>query len=81
LWPIVGLLLNTAAKGAWPALQSATDPAAKGGDYYGPQGLWEARGASGPAKANASARDPAASARLWDVSVALTGIDPGLPPG
>ncbi|MGE3693030.1 MAG: oxidoreductase, partial [Novosphingobium sp.] len=33
--PLFGLLLNSAAQGAWPALQAACDPAAQGGDYYG----------------------------------------------
>ena len=71
---------NTAAKGAWPALQAACDPAAKPGGYYGPQGLGEARGPSGEAKRAAAAQDPGLARRLWDVSVEMTGIDPGLPP-
>ena len=78
--PLFGLFLNTAAKGAWPALQAACDPAAKPGGYYGPQGLGEARGSSGEATRNAAAQDPALARRLWDASVAMTGIDPGLAP-
>ena len=36
--PIVGLLLNSADKGAWPALQAATGKV-KAGGYYGPTGF------------------------------------------
>jgi NAD(P)-dependent dehydrogenase (short-subunit alcohol dehydrogenase family) len=78
--PLMGLFLNTAEKGAWPALQAACDPAAKAGGYYGPQGIGGARGASGEAKRTAAAQDPALARRLWDVSVEMTGIDPGLAP-
>ncbi len=78
LMPLVGLLLNTSEQGAWPALQAATDPAARGGAYYGPQGFQEMRGVSGLAKASAQAMDPDLGRRLWEVSVALTGVDPGI---
>jgi hypothetical protein len=78
--PLFGLLLNTAAAGAWPALQAACDPAARPGGYYGPQGMGEMRGRSGEAKRSAAAQDVAMARRLWDVSVEMTGIDPGLAP-
>lgn len=78
--PIVGKVLNSAAQGAWPTLQAATDPAAKGGDYYGPKGLREMSGPSGPAFLTRLARDPATAQWLWTRSIELTGIDPGLPP-
>lgn len=79
--PLFARFLNSAAMGAWPALQAATDPAAQGGDYYGPQGSKrELKGPAGKARRSPSATDPALARRLWDVSVAMTGIDPGLPP-
>lgn len=78
---VVGTLLNSARQGALPALQAATDPAARGGDYYGPYGFMELAGKrSGRAVASATARDPLLAARLWEVSKEMTGIDPGLPP-
>nr|WP_320203809.1 SDR family NAD(P)-dependent oxidoreductase [Agrobacterium rosae]MDX8305737.1 SDR family NAD(P)-dependent oxidoreductase [Agrobacterium rosae] len=40
--PIVGLLLNSAEKGAWPALLAATGKVKPGG-YYGPTGFGEMR--------------------------------------
>lgn len=78
--PLFGLLLNSAAAGAWPTLQAATDPAALPGGYYGPQGLGGLRGKSGPASRSRDAGDAQLARRLWDVSVEMTGIDPGLPP-
>lgn len=77
--PLVRWLLNTAEKGALPALQAATG-AVTPGAYYGPTGLGEARGVSGKASRSAKAQDPALARRLWDESIAMTGIDPGLPP-
>lgn len=75
--PAVGLLLNTAAQGAWPALQAATGAVVPGG-YYGPLGFAEMRGVSGAAKRSAGAMDPEAARRLWEMSVEMTDIDPGL---
>lgn len=73
-------LLNTADMGAWPTLQAATDPDVAPGEYYGPQGLGEMRGPSGVAKRKKTATDDAEAARLWQVSIEKTGIDPGLDP-
>jgi NAD(P)-dependent dehydrogenase (short-subunit alcohol dehydrogenase family) len=75
-----GVFFNNSDQGAWPTLQAATDPAVAGGDYYGPQQLFETRGPSGKAARTAMAADPQLAAQLWDASVELTGIDPGLPP-
>ncbi|MFT4027979.1 MAG: SDR family NAD(P)-dependent oxidoreductase, partial [Novosphingobium sp.] len=80
MFRVLGWFLNTPAQGAWPALQAATDPAAKPGGYYGSQGWREMRGVSGEASRTAMAQDPVLARRLWDVSVEMTGIDPGLPP-
>lgn len=79
LLPLVRLFLNTAAMGAWPALEAATGTVTPGG-YYGPTGFRGIRGVSGKASRSAEAQDRALARRLWDVSVAMTGIDPGLPP-
>ena len=78
---VVGLALNSAADGALPALQAATDPAAEGGEYYGPYGLREMSGKrSGRAIASTKAKDEALAKRLWERSVELTGVDPDLAP-
>ena len=79
--PLVRPFFNPVAAAAWPTLQAATDPHAKGGDYFGPQGRWEMRGVSGPARIEQQAANVEDARRLWDLSIELTGIDPGLPPG
>ena len=47
--PIVGLLLNTPDKAAWPALLAATGKVKPGG-YYGPTGFGGIRGIAGEAR-------------------------------
>lgn len=79
-WPLLTLVLNSAAQGAWPALQGATQPGVAPGSYFGPQRLGEMAGPSGIAKASTQARDPVIARRLWDLSVEMTGVDTGLPP-
>ncbi len=51
----------------------------KPGGYYGPTGFGGIRGVAGEAKRAPHAEDPKLAKRLWDVSIAMTGIDPGLP--
>jgi NAD(P)-dependent dehydrogenase (short-subunit alcohol dehydrogenase family) len=77
--PLAGLLLNTPAMGAWAALQAATGRV-KPGRYYGPTALRELRGPSRECTPSRQAQDPELAKRLWDASVAMTGIDPGLAP-
>ncbi|MEM9035398.1 MAG: oxidoreductase [Actinomycetota bacterium] len=58
-----------------PTLLAAIGPDVRGGDYYGPTGFQEFKGDPGPAKIHSCARDEAAAARLWDLSVELTDAD------
>lgn len=68
-------------EGALPTMRAATDPDARGGDYYGPAHLFEMRGPPVRAKINARARDEAVAARLWAVSETLTGVRVEVPQG
>jgi NAD(P)-dependent dehydrogenase (short-subunit alcohol dehydrogenase family) len=65
---------QSAQMGALPTLRAAADPAARGGDYYGPPGRLQYTGY--PARVESSARsyDKAAQRRLWEVSEELTGV-------
>lgn len=76
--PLAAPFFNSAAQGAWPTLQAATGAHVQGGDYLGPQGLGEVSGRSGPARATRTARDATLSRELWERSVELTGVDPGI---
>lgn len=73
-----GLFANPPAAAAWPTLQAATDPGAVRGEYYGPQDLGGMRGVSGVAQRDPGARDEQAALRLWEVSVRMSGVDPGI---
>lgn len=75
--PLFRRIFNTPAMGAWPSLQAAVGPARAGG-YYGPTGMGEMRGPAGEAKRTDLACDPELARRLWEVSVKMTGINPGI---
>jgi NAD(P)-dependent dehydrogenase (short-subunit alcohol dehydrogenase family) len=70
--------VQNAAMGALPMLRAATDPSARGGDYFGPRsyGLRSRFCTGYPALVESGARshDVADQVRLWHVSEQLTGI-------
>ena len=69
-----GRLLNTSELGALPTLRAATDPAVRGGQYYGPDGFRELRGYPKLVTSSAQSHDTAVQERLWTVSEELTGV-------
>ncbi|MGI4748967.1 MAG: oxidoreductase [Janthinobacterium lividum] len=70
----VGLLGNDSAQGALPGLYAATMQGVKGGQYFGPDGFKEIRGAPKLAKISAHALDKEAGRKLWTVSESLTHV-------
>ena len=68
------LLSQTPAMGALPTLRAAADPGVLGGQYYGPGGLFGARGYPELAKSSGQSHDTAIQRRLWTVSEQLTGV-------
>ncbi len=71
----IGLALNSGRAGALPTLYAATSEDVRDGGYYGPQGLFEARGSGvGEARVAGQAQDNAAAGRLWQACETLTGI-------
>ena len=71
------ILAQSAAEGALPTLRAATDPEARGGEYYGPGGLFEMAGPPVKVGTNARARSAEDARTLWAKSVELTGVDFG----
>ncbi|MBE9030357.1 SDR family NAD(P)-dependent oxidoreductase [filamentous cyanobacterium LEGE 11480] len=55
-----------------PTVMAALDPAAQGGEYFGPQGWLEMTGKPGRAQPSHAAQDPVAAAKLWTLSEQLT---------
>jgi NAD(P)-dependent dehydrogenase (short-subunit alcohol dehydrogenase family) len=70
----VALIGHSAAAGALPTLFAATSPEAKPAGYYGPNGIFELKGAVAPAVVSPKAKDVAVARRLWQVSEELTGV-------
>jgi NAD(P)-dependent dehydrogenase (short-subunit alcohol dehydrogenase family) len=68
------LVLQSPAMGALPMLRAATDSAAEGGQYYGPDGLAEQRGHPKLVQSSAKSHDEELQRRLWVVSEELTGV-------
>lgn len=69
-----GRLLNTSELGALPTLRAATDPAVRGGQYWGPDGFRELRGYPKLVDSSTQSHDTAIQDRLWTVSEELTGV-------
>ncbi|MGV0627148.1 oxidoreductase [Mycolicibacter minnesotensis] len=62
------------AGGALPVLRAATDPAAVGGQFYGPGGRFEQIGPPVLVRAAGRAQDVDAQHRLWQAAEELTGV-------
>ena len=76
-WMKVGSRLvpnQDAVHGALPTVRAATDPAAGGGDYYGPSGFGEFSGPPVRVKSSARSHDASAARQLWAISEQLTGV-------
>jgi NAD(P)-dependent dehydrogenase (short-subunit alcohol dehydrogenase family) len=71
---ITSPLIQSAQLGALPTVRAAVDPAARGGEYYGPSGRWEYTGYPVRVSSTERSHDRAAQRRLWEVSEHLTGV-------
>jgi NAD(P)-dependent dehydrogenase (short-subunit alcohol dehydrogenase family) len=65
---------HSAAMGALATLRAAADPAARGGEYYGPGGRGELRGYPRLVASSERAQDVPAQQRLWRESERLTDV-------
>ncbi|RQX08187.1 SDR family NAD(P)-dependent oxidoreductase [Micromonospora arida] len=68
------VITQPATAGALPTLRAATDPSVLGGQYYGPDGLGEARGYPRLVTSSPDSYDVSLQQRLWAVSEDLTGV-------
>ncbi|RSS53817.1 oxidoreductase [Streptomyces sp. WAC01280] len=68
------LLAQSPERGALPQLYAATDPAVEGGEFIGPDGPAELRGAPTRVRLSDAAADAETGRRLWEVSEELTGV-------
>jgi NAD(P)-dependent dehydrogenase (short-subunit alcohol dehydrogenase family) len=71
----VRLMSQSDAAGSLPTLYAATQPDVRGGDYYGPSGPGETRGAPRLVAPVPRVLDRDIAVRLWNRSAELTGVD------
>ncbi len=74
LRPLLKAPVQPPEKGARSLLRAATDPAAVGGQLYGPRGLGQRRGAPVVLTSSPASYDVAAAGLLWAQSEELTGV-------
>ena len=76
LWGVVNrLFAQRASMGALPTLHAATAPEVAGGEFVGPRGIFGGWGYPKRVRAARRAYDEGVARRLWEVSVARTGVD------
>jgi NAD(P)-dependent dehydrogenase (short-subunit alcohol dehydrogenase family) len=75
---VVAVLSQEPPGGALPTLRAATDPSARGGDYFGPSRIFGTIGPPERARSSSRSKDAAAARRLWEVSEQLTGVSFGI---
>lgn len=68
------LATQSVEQGALPQLLAATGLEVRGGQFFGPSGLWETRGRVTEARLSQEAADPAVGKRLWAAAEELTGV-------
>lgn len=75
---VVGLILpifgQEVSVGAHPSLFGATSPNVKGGEYYGPGGLFGAKGPVTLVEPPTPAKDLKSGEKLWQISEELTKV-------
>ena len=72
--PLYPLVSQKPALGALATLRAATDPTARGGQYYGPSGFAELQGHPKVVQSSKQSHDRDLQQRLWTVSEELTGV-------
>lgn len=76
--PLTRRFMSTAEQGAWPTELAATAPGVAGGHYFGPGGRGEMSGPATQVDSSRASKDPDKAKRLWDLSIEMTGTDPGI---
>jgi NAD(P)-dependent dehydrogenase (short-subunit alcohol dehydrogenase family) len=74
LMPLLERMMQGADMGALPTLRAAVDPAASGGEYYGPGGFMEQTGNPVLVQSSEDSHNEADARHLWEASEQLTGI-------
>ncbi len=79
LAPAMGWLIHSPEAGALAPIRATVDPAVRGADYYGPDGLFGGTGHPAPARVGRAIRDHTRRHLLWFESERITGVTYPLP--
>ncbi|WP_368861255.1 SDR family NAD(P)-dependent oxidoreductase [Frankia sp. AgB32] len=79
LAPAMGWLIHSSQAGALSPIRATVDPTVRGGDYYGPDGLFGGTGHPAPARAGRVTRDHTRRRLLWTESERITAVTYPLP--
>ncbi len=74
-YPLVVLVTQNSARGALPSLRASVDPEVKGGEFFGPGGIWEIKGSPVKLSSNGASPGTKDARLLWEISEKLTGIN------
>lgn len=77
-WVVEKIIAQGVKAGALPQLYAATAPDVEGGEYFGPDGYRQLKGAPKSIRPLRPARDPETRKRLWEITERMTGIVPDL---
>jgi len=75
LLPLAGLFTQSQAYGALPEIRAAVDPGVKPGEYYGPEGFNQMKGAPTVVQSNEASHNVDDARKLWEISEKLTGVN------
>ncbi|SNR45912.1 NAD(P)-dependent dehydrogenase, short-chain alcohol dehydrogenase family [Haloechinothrix alba] len=75
-WFSDAVLAQSVDRGALPQLHAATAPEVESGQYFGPDGFRQMRGAPTAVKPLRPARDTELGDRFWELTARLTGVTP-----
>lgn len=74
LKPLIVKVLPSPKSGAMPQIRAACDPAVKGGEHYGPSGIFEMSGRPVKVKSTKTSHNIEDAKKLWEMSEQLTGV-------
>lgn len=78
MWRAMRPLVNSAEAGAWSTELAATAEGVEGGQYFGPSRFGELSGPAKQVDSSRASKDPDKARRLWELSIDMTGVDPGI---
>lgn len=74
LKPVLKRVVQGPESGALPQIRASADPTVRGGQYYGPDGLFQMSGSPVQVQSSRASRNTHDADKLWEESERLTGV-------